>query len=795
MNNLLGPRASAALLLVCGASLAAQTAPPTREEMARRYERAAVFASPDKSRLVLNESVIPHWMAQRGAFWYARQTQTGQTYVRVCADHQRASAFDHEKIAGALEAASGTPAYAEQLRLERMESPARAVFLHEQRRFECDLSAVSCRPLDGTADDPTQAVSPDGTRALFTRGADVWIKDLASGALHALTEDGVEHFAWGAYPDSGLLAVPRQRLGGLPFPPTRFSWSPDGKRVLGSRTDERGIAPTYFLEAVPQDGSFRTKAWPARQSFMGEAPLKTETVIFDVERNTRVTVQASDLDIDEPLAWSDDGTHLLAVTQSSDRRTVSLVKIDTRSGAVQYVHSEHPPGFVKLNTLMYSAPNVRVIRHGAEVLWYSERSGYGHLYRYRTRDGALLNAVTQGDWTVRDILHVDEKEGRILFTAVGRDATDPYRRQVYRVDLDGGHLRLLTPEAGDHQIDGPPQSQAARLLGRDSVASVSPDGSVFVDTWSTYDEPPVTVLRSTTDGRILARLEVADASGLLATGWRPPIPFEALAADGVTRLHGVLYTPLGFDTSAPHSIPLVDALYGGPQIQATPHNFTEAHAGYWAARAVAMTALGVATFIVDGRGTPLRSRAFQDEAFKPNFADAGLDDHVSVVHHLTSAFAALDPQRVGVFGHSFGGYVAARAMLRHGDVYKVGVSSAGIHSASSTYSLEGFLPAPVYEGGSSRRPSVTAEPENYRVMDNGLLAPQLKGRLLLVYADLDENAPFSSTAHLVDALIKADRRFDLLYLPNRTHAFPRDPYFQRRLWDYFVAYLLMAPLP
>lgn len=759
--------------------------------MAERYARAAVFGDPQAHQLVLNESVEPHWTGRGAEFWYRRQTATGGDYVLVSSSGVRAAAFDHGAIAAAASEALKRQVKSEALTVEELEPGKRVGLMQEARRLDCSLASNACVVVPSVTQNPIELASPDGRHVIFTRDNNVWIKESGSQTERRLTDDGVEGFGWGNYPDSGLLSVPRQRYGNLPFPPTGFSWSPDGRFVFGARVDERGVPPTYFLEAVPQDGSLRTKAWPVRQPFMGDAPEKTEAVVINVATGKRVALDSSSISIEEPMAWSRDGTRFIAVGYSPDRRTLFLLEASAETGAVRQIHSERPTGFVSLNALMYSAPNVRVIRGGSEVLWYSERSGYGHLYRYRVDDGKLLNAVTTGAWNVRDVLHVDEKKGRIIFTSVGHDAADPYRRRVFHVGFDGRDLRLLTPEAADHQLDGPPQPQVAKLLGRGLTQPVSPDGGVFVDTWSTVDQPPTTALRSTEDGRVLLQLETGDASRLLAAGWRSPIPFVAKSADGKTDLYGALYLPPGADGAAPGSLALVDAVYGGAQIHAVPHNFTEARTGIWAARAAAVAQLGFATFIVDGRGTPLRSRDFHDVAYVPNFADAGIDDQAAVVRQLVAQHPALNAERVGIFGHSFGGYVSARAMLRYPDVFKVGVSSAGIHSATSTYNLASFLPPPVYEDGTSLRPTPKSAPENYRVMDNGRLASNLKGKLLLAFGDLDENAPFSSTAQLIDALIKADRRYDLLYLPNRGHAFPREPYFQRRLWDYLVEHLLL----
>ncbi|MGH8030847.1 MAG: DPP IV N-terminal domain-containing protein [Luteimonas sp.] len=774
-------------------ALVMATFPLAAGDMAERYARGEVLAAAHAGTMLLNAGVAPHWTGRGSEFWYTRQTAEGNEHVWVSGQGLRQAAFDSARMAAAVTAATGKPASANALNVESLEPGQRVTLIHEKQRVVCELPAYRCTATPVAPVDPLELRSPDGRQALFMREHDLWLRDAASSAERPLTDDGVAFNAWGAYSDRGLLSIPRQR-DGLPFPPSGFEWSPDARFIVGARTDERGIEPTYFLEAVPNDGSFRTKAWQVRQLMTGDAAPQGEQVVFDAASGTRVPIGvATGITIQPPLlGWSATAAHFLALASGENGRALQVVEVNAQIGAVRTVLSERPQGFVNLNSAMYSAPNVRVIRGGRELLWFSERSGFGHLYRYRVADGQLLNAVTQGAWPVRDIIHVDEARGRVLFTAGGHDAANPYRRHLFRVNFDGSELRRLTQEAADHQIEG---AVATALGATAATSAVAPDGSAFIDTWSNLDSPPVTVLRSTADGRIITPLEQADADRLRAAGWRAPLPFVVKAADGQTDLHGVLYLPPPADRAAPRSVPLIDEIYAGMQVAVTPHNFVQAGCGRDGRRAAALAELGFAVMVIDGRGTPLRSKAFHDVAFRPAWVDPGLDDHAAVVRQLLTAYPILDPDRVGIVGHSFGGYATARAMLRYPELFKVGVSSAGIHSMQTFYQLGGYLPMPLYAGGGTLRPTPQAVPENYREMDNGPLASRLAGKLLLAWGDIDENAPFASTAHLIDALIKADRRVDLLYLPGRTHSLADDAYFHRRLFDYFVEHLLHAPLP
>lgn len=468
---------------------------------------------------------------------------------------------------------------------------------------------------------------------------------------------------------------------------------------------------------------------------------------------------------------------------------LAVVEVTAAIRALRLLFTETYTAFPNLNSNLYNAPNLRMVNGGRQLIFFSERSGWGHLYRYDLGTGRLINAVTRGNWLVRDIIATDDARQRLYFRAGGREPGNSYRRHFYSVGYDGGALKLLTPEDGDHSIDGTPIALLTLLCGLPAPSPpVSPDRSVFIDTWSTVTQPAVSVLRCTADGSIIAKLETADTSALAALGWRTPEPFAAKAADGWTDLYGVIYWP---DAAAGDKVPLVDAIYAGPQETVMPRNYAKAHSTALATdNRFALSELGFAVLLVDGRATPQRSRDFQGVGYQ-NFGDITLDDHVAVLKQLAARYPRLDADRIGVYGHSFGGYVSTPAILRHPDVYKVAVSSAGPHRYQAIYAgLAAYLPAPDDGGGDARRPSPTAIPDNYKALDNSLLAGNLTGHLLLAYGDMDENAYPAATLQLIDALVKDNRRYDLLYIPNGVHSFSHQPYFLHRKWDYLVEHLL-----
>ncbi len=784
--------ATVALGLVAITAPASSRAAEGGTDLASRYVRAESLLDAKLVPLALNERIEPHWVGTGSTFWYRRARKDGADYVLADGSGARGPAFDADRLAAAANAA-GAKAAPAALEVTALEPGRSATLAAGSRTLTCSLADYTCADAPAVVRDTRALASPDGRRLLLAHDDDLWIRDAASGRETRLTSDGAPGFSWGRYPDAGLLGLVAQRHP-LPFPPWGFTWSPDGRWLVGGRVDERPIPAYPFLESAPQDGSFRPVVRTIHSALLGEPQPAFTACVFDAATGARTPLRLppdGSLNAIEPLGWSRDGARFTFVWLGAGGRELSLLEATVATGAVRRVFSERPQGFVNTNSSLYNAPNIRLIKGGSQIIWFSERSGFGHLYRYDIASGRLLNAVTQGDWLVRDIVHVDEAHGRLFFTASGQDAADPYRRRLYRVNFDGTGLTLLTPEAADHMVEGEPAKVLQMLYGNAPPAPpVSPDGSVFIDSASKVSQPGSPTLRRTSDGAVVARLETADVSGLDALGWRPPEPFTAKAADGATDLHGVIYWP---DAAAGAKVPVIDALYGGPQDPVVPHNHPGALMTYPAHGRSALAVLGFAVVSIDGRGTPQRSHAFQNAGFA-NFGDVALADHVAVLKALGSRYPRLDLDRVGVYGHSFGGYVSARAMLRYPQVYKAAVSSAGSHRYQSLYGA-GYTAPPDYGGGQPSKPSATAVPAPYAEMDNATLAANLKGHLLLAYGDLDENAYPAGVLQLVDALTKADRRYDLLYMPNRPHGFARDPYFVHRLWDYFVVHLMGAEPP
>jgi dipeptidyl-peptidase-4 len=615
-------------------------------------------------------------------------------------------------------------------------------------------------PFVAAPGNPLEVSSPDGKVAVSRRGHDLWAR---SGEREwALTTDGVEGHGYGYGPDAMSYGTLMRKFG-LPHMPPALAWAPDSSKVLAHRTDQRSVRQTHLIESRPaDDGAPVTHtqhyAYPGDEHM----PL-AELVVFDVESGTTVFAQCEPLLMPEfsPIMagwawWSEDNTAVYFLSRPRDQHTLTLNRMDASSGEVTVVVSETGSNRVGPNQLIYGAPIVRVLAD--EVLWFSQRDGWGHLYRYDLHTGSLLNQVTTGQWLVREILHVSE--GVVYFTASGLVPEDPYRRTVCRVALDGTGFAVVTDDSLDH------------------VVTVSPNGRYFVDSASTVDNPPVTAVRSWT-GEVLVSLEQADISRLLATGWTPPERFRVKAADGTTDIYGVLYKPRDFDPSASYAV--VDSVYPGPQVNRVEPCFDPGGMGL---DAEPLAALGFVVIAVDGRGTPGRSKAFHDVSYGNLAAAGSLEDHVAALRQLAESRPWMDLGRVGVMGHSGGGFAAGRAVLAYPETYRAGVALSGSHDARYI----GLGWAETVDGPDN--------PEAWLRASNVEIADRLEGKLLLIHGELDDTVHPDHSLRMADALIAAGKEFELVIVPGAEHLFiDRMAYVRTKSWDFLVRSLMGVEPP
>lgn len=727
------------------------------------YATAEQLLRHNRGKLVLGAKITPRWYDGGARFWYTTNTDDGKRYVVADpAAGTRNLAFDHDRLAKALTVASGQDVDAAALPFFAIAPTAGAVeFDAFGAHWRCPLDTYEChRGQDTPQGNPLEIPSPDGRHAVYRVGHDLHARALDDSRAWPLTSDGDADRDYAANPDYLMYSTLLGKIG-LPHLPPAVAWSPDSTRVLTHLTDQHGVRQTHLLGGA---GGLLTQ----RCAIAGDERLPlAEFVVIDVATGeaVRARTEPTPMPTMSPIFqrwawWAEDGSAVYLLSQSRDARTLRLRRLDPASGEVRTVVSESGATRVEPAQSQLQPPIVRVLAGGDEVLWYSQRDGWGHLYLHDTTTDAAPTQVTAGAWGVQEILHVDEERRIVHFVASGLVEGHPYRRSVCRVGLDGTGFVRVTDDDLDH------------------VVTVPPGAAWFVDTASTTGSPPVITARDW-DGRVLVELERADITRLLDAGWTAPEPFRTTAADGHTEVHGLLYKPHGFDPTG--SYPVVDTPYGIPVGNRVSPAFDPGYYGY---DAEALAALGFVVIAVDGRGSPGRDKAFHD-ASHANLADAcGLADHVAALRELAADRPWMDLDRVGITGMSGGGFAAVRAMLDFPDVFTVGVAESGMHdfrhlNAGLAEPYNGPLDEPTYAAASN--------------IDH---ADRLAGKLLLIHGGLDDRVPPQLTLRLAERLIATDKDFDLLIVPDADHTYlGYEHHITRRRWNHLVRHLLHTDPP
>ena len=715
-------------LVTAGNASAQQTvnnAPPAFT--AADYARAEKFLGFNTAPLVDRAGIRPNWLADN-RFWYRATTATGSEFVLInAADGSRQVFSDQAKLNAAIAAVNAAPT------VSANRSP-----------------------------NPNESLSPDKKRAAFIRDWNLWMRDVASGKETQLTTDGVKDFGY-ATDNAGWTHSDRAIL----------MWSPDSKKIATFQQDQRKTGEMYLVST--NVGHPKLEAW--KYPLPGDENVTMiERVIIEVE-NPKVirlkmppdqhrTTLCDDVSCNgdfTDVEWSADASRLAFVSTSRDHKRADLRVADAATGVIRDVMNETAATQFESGT---QTVNWRYLPASNEIVWFSERDDWGHLYLYDLTTGKLKNRITTGDWTVTRLLKVDEKNRTLYFLGGGREkGRDPYFAHFYRVGFDGKNLALLTPEDGNHDI------------------TLSPNENYFVDVYSKPDVPPTAVLRDMS-GKLVNTLEKADISRLSATGWKPPTPIVVKARDNVTDLYGLMFTPTNLDANAKKKYPIINYIYPGPQSGSVgSRSFSPARSDHQA-----LAELGFVVVLIDGTCNPSRSKKFHDACYG-NMADNTLPDQITGMRQLAQKYPYIDIERVGIWGHSGGGYATAAAMFRFPDFFDVGISESGNHDNRNYEDDWGER----YIGLLTKDASGKS---NYEDQANQNYAKNLKGKLLLAHGTMDDNVPPDNTLLVVDALIKANKDFDLLMIPNARHGFgAANFYMMRRRWDYFVRHLLGAEPP
>ena len=762
-------RHPALLLLLLSCAFAAPAA-AQQQLTAEDYARAERFLAPNVVPLVTGLAGTPAWL-DGGRFWYRTTTQDGTAFVHIDPEQgTRTDAFDTPRLAAALSAVMGGQVALDRVPFQWMElsKDGRSItFRIQGSTYTCDLQRYTCVQAEqtgGAQAPPNSRTSPDGRWAAFIRDYNLWVQELATGREIQLTNDGEEDFGY-ATDNAGWTHSDRPIL----------TWSPDSRSIATFQHDGRGVGDMVLAST--------TVGRPEKMEWA--YPVPGDSVVFRVHRvvingigegtpkvvRLQMEPDAHRSTVSDHIAcsggsvcdlqWYDDGSQIAFISSSRDHQDAWLRVANTTTGEVRTVL--HEQSGTQIGDASLSENLWKVLPGTNEVIWWSQRDNWLHLYLYDLNTGQLKNRITTGSGNVTDILRIDEDGRSIWFMAQGRDPQrDPYFRHLYRIGFDGSNEQLLTPENANHDV------------------ALSADGAWIVDTYSTPDTPPVTVLRDG-NGNMVQELERADVSRLLATGWKPPTPVRMKGRDGTTDIYGLMYTPTTLDSTAKY--PIVNRIYPGPQAGSVgSRSFSPARGDNQA-----LAELGFVVVEIDGMGTPGRSKAFHD-TYYGDMGDNTLPDQITGMRQLAERYPFIDIERVGMWGHSGGGFATAAALLRYPDFFDVGVSQSGNHDNRNYEDdwgerYQGLL---VQQGAS----------DNYADEANQTHAANLRGKLLLAHGGMDDNVPPYNTYLVVDALIKANKDFDLLIFPNARHGYGVDNnYMMRRRWDYFVRHLLGAEPP
>ena len=590
---------------------------------------------------------------------------------------------------------------------------------------------------------PSGPKSPDGKWEAMFKDHNLWLRDTQKGEEFPLTTDGTAEHSYGG----------------------EVFWAPDSVHFAVLRTKKGDERKVYYVESSPKD-QLQPKLHSYDYLKPGDRVPQSKPCLFDAAARKQVPV--SDALFPNPwsigdLRWNAADCRSAPQNGKADwksaprftflynergHQVLRLIAVEATTGQTKAIIDERNPTFID-----YAGKHfIRYLDETREVLWMSERDGWNHLYLYDADSGQVKNQVTRGEWVLRGVDRVDAEQRQVWFRAGGiRPGQDPYYVHYCRVKFDGTGLVVLTEGDGTHHVES------------------SPDGRFLLDTWSRVDLPPVTELRRSEDGKLVCSLEKADWSELLATGWQVPERFVAKGRDGATDIYGVIFRPSHFDPKRQY--PVIEEIYAGPQGAFVPKAFQAFHGPQ------AMAELGLILVKIDGMGTSNRSKKFHDVCWK-NLGDAGFPDRILWLKAAAAKYSYMDLKRMGIYGGSAGGQNALRALLAHGDFYKVAVTDCGCHDnrMDKIWWNELWMGWPIGP--------------HYAEQSNVNQAHRLQGKLLLIVGEKDENVDPASTMQVVNALIQADKDFELLVMTGRGHGSAEGPYGSRRRQDFFVRHLL-----
>ncbi|MBD8002601.1 S9 family peptidase [Phocaeicola faecium] len=709
------------------------------------YNRAYELREKYNSKHVFYSNVNPQWIDGTNLFWYVRNTPEGNEYVKVDAGKQKRTAlFDQQKLSAALESSTGKDIDPMQLPIQRCHVTPGADtlrFVYEGKRWCFDirrnrLTDEGQLPAPGRqrhwmeVDDEkggAPVTSPDGKYVAFIKNDNICVREVATGKETQLSQDGTPGNYYSSY----------------------IQWSPDSKLVAAFRIRPAQKRYVYYVESSPAD-QLQPKLHKQEYAKPGDELAFKVPCIYGVENGKRL-IPSTDLFSHQyeiyALQWNSDSKGITFEYNERGHKVYRVLEVSAEDGSVRPLIEEKEEKYVNYP---------RIFRHfladGKRIIWSSERDNYNHLYMYDRATARPTHQITKGEWYVREVQYVDEENQQIYFSANGMNKDeDPYLIHYYRIGFDGKGLTALTPEEGMHK------------------AWYSSDYKYLVDVYSKVDQAPVAVVRSAADGKIVMPLEKADIAQLTANGWKAPEVFTAKGRDGKTDMWGIIYRPSNFDPAKKY--PVIEYIYSGPGDQYVPKTFSSYN--WW------MTSLAELGFIVvqvDGMTTSFRSKEFEEVCYK-NLKDAGLPDHIAWIKAAAQKYPYMDIDRVGIFGCSAGGQESTTAVLLHPEFYKAAYSACGCHDnrMDKIWWNELWMGYPV--------------DDSYKECSNMENAHLLQRPLMLVVGEMDDNVDPASTMQVVNALIKANKDFELVVIPGAHHTMGED-FGEHKRYDFFVRNLI-----
>lgn len=742
----------------------------TKSITAEDYKKAAKHMDRGLNKLVYNKVSSISWNEDKAI--YSTTTKDGKQFFLVDATtNKKTLAFNHDTFAKELSKilndslkANDLPIYS----LAFSASDNTLSFKAHGLRYSCffgDYTITEKKTIAFPAK-RNEHVSPNGKLAAYIQNYNLWIRDLETNQKTQITFDGEKDFGY-ATNNAGWIKSDNAVL----------KWSPNSDKIATFQQDARGVGEMYLTST--NVGHPKLESW--KHPLPGDLNVfKLERVIIhlgntpkvvrlnmkpDFQRGT-TTDHVADWDgVLLDAQWKNDGSEFAFISSSRDHKEAHLQIANTQTGQVRSVYKETVDTYYESGV---DHENWKVLFDTNEFIWFSEQTDWGHVYLHDLTTGKLKHQITKGDWAVQQLYHVDETNRELIFTAGGKEEGNPYHKYLYTIKFDGSDLKNISPDKGAHSFN------------------FSDGFDYFVDTYSTTTNPPVSVLRNRS-GEKLLELETADISELKTNNWQQPIEFTVKARDNKTDLYGLMYLPSHYDETKKY--PVLNNIYPGPQAGTI---------GYYAFTATrrdfqAVAELGFIVVGVDAMGTPGRSKSFHD-AYYGNMGDNGLPDNITAIKQLAKKYKGMDTTRVGIWGHSGGGFASTRALFAYPDFYDVAVSGAGNHDnrnyeADWGEKWQGLLSTNTTDGKQNKT-------TNYDNQANQLLANELKGKLLITHGSMDDNVNPSSTMLVVEALIKANKDFDMIIFPNQRHGYGKmTKYMTRKRWDYWVKHLLNVEPP